>query len=312
MKNTLTSINSYAHDSTKEFVEFSEECYYKEIEALADTISENDDIKIVSIAGPSGSGKTTTAHILCDLLLERNETPSVISLDDFYLPGDKLPILPNGKTDIESVNALDVSLIGKCFNEIIKTGESVLPIYDFKTKSRNLNGKMVDIKNHGIIICEGLHALNPLITDLIPHKNIFKIYISVNTPILDDNGETLLSSRQIRLIRRVLRDRIFRGSSVNVTLSLWDGVIEGERKYLYCFKGTADAQLKTLHLYEPLVYRNAFLELANDVTTNTPCYEYFMKTVKALKQFKSICSDLVPNESLIREFIGNGKYNSKT
>ncbi len=312
MKNTLTSINSYAEVSTKEFVDFSEACYYKEIEALADIISNNDDIKIVSIAGPSGSGKTTTAHILYDLLIERNETPTVVSLDDFYLPGELLPILPNGKTDIESVNSLDVSLIGKCFNEIIKTGESVLPTYDFKTRSRNLNGKKVDIKNHGIIICEGLHALNPLITDLIPRKNIYKIYISVNTPILDDNGETLLSSRQIRLIRRALRDRIFRGSSINTTLSLWDGVIEGERKYLYCFKETADAQLKTLHLYEPLVYKKSFLELENDVAEDAPCYEYFIKTVRALKQFNSISSDFVPNKSLIREFIGNGKYNTPT
>lgn len=312
MKNTLSSINKYALSSTKEFIEFSEQCYYKEIEALADIISKNDDIKIVSIAGPSGSGKTTTAHILYDLLIERNETPTVVSLDDFYLPGDMLPILPNGKKDIESVNSLDVSLIGKCFNEIITTGESVLPIYDFKTRSRNLLGKKVDIKNHGIIICEGLHALNPLITDLIPRKNIYKIYISVNTPILDDSGETLLSSRQIRLIRRTLRDRVFRGSSVNTTLSLWDGVIEGERKYLYCFKETADAQLKTLHLYEPLVYKEDFLALANEVSPDSPCYDYFIKTVNALKYFNSISSDFVPDKSLIREFIGNGKYNAVT
>ncbi len=310
MENTLSYINKNSIENLAEFVEFSERKYKKEIENLADIISNNDNIKIVSIAGPSGSGKTTTAHILYDMLIERGETPTVISLDDFYLPEELLPVLENGKKDIESVNALDVELIGKCFNEIIKTGESILPVFDFKTKQRNLNGKKVDIKNHGIVICEGLHALNPLITDLIPRKNIYKIYISVNTPILDDNCEILLSSRQIRLIRRVLRDRIFRGADVVKTLELWDGVIEGERKYLYCFKETADAQVKTLHLYEPLVYKEAFIQLSKEVDETAPCYEYFKKTVRALEQFNAIDSKFIPSQSLIREFIGSGKYNS--
>lgn len=308
MKNTLQVINDFALNSPRELIARAERHYDRELSEIAKRISEDDDIKIVALAGPSASGKTTTAHILREKLRELDEETEIISLDDFYLPIDSLPLLEDGTRDIESVNALDIPLINKCFNEIIRTGKTVLPKFKFSTKERIINAREIDLSGRGIAIVEGLHALNPLITDLVPSKNIFKAYISVNRGIVNEDGSRLLSSRQIRLARRVLRDRTFRGTPVNETLSLWQGVVEGEEKYLYCFKDTADVQIKTLHIYEPCLYRNEILSLKDEISEDAPLKDYFLKTAAALERFVPIDISLVPPDSLITEFVGNGKY----
>lgn len=307
MINTLNEINKMAIECPEEFIKACNEKYSNHISDIAKRISDDDCIKIVAIAGPSGSGKTTTAHILQDKLELLGETVAVVSLDDFYLPADRLPVLPDGSADIESVNSLDIELIKECFDDIIKCGKTELPHYDFKTKSRVKNAKPLDIGSRGIVIVEGLHAMNPLISDQVLRKNIFKIYISVNRSVDDNNGVQMLSSRQIRLIRRVLRDDQFRGATATETLHLWNNVIDGERKYLYCFKDTADIQLVTFHPYELGVYRERFGKMRNTVNKNAPCYDYFIKTANALERFAAIDSALVPDNSLIREFIGGLK-----
>lgn len=304
MKNTLSAINSAIEASKSDFVSLCEKEYIENIYHLAHTIAENDDIKIVAIAGPSGSGKTTSAHILEGHLEELNETVVTVSLDDFYLSYDRLPVLENGKKDIESVNSLDKELIKKCLNEIIKTGKTKLPKFDFKTRTSKEKVNEVNIGKRGIVLVEGLHALNPVISELVPRKNIYKIYVSVNKGISDDENDQLLSSRQIRLMRRTLRDEIFRGADVNTTLTLWEDVVAGERKYLYCFKDSADFNLKTLHLYEPSLYKKRFSALLEKVDKNHKGYEYFLKTVKGLEKFTEIESNYIPETSLIREFIG--------
>ncbi len=309
MKSTLQTINEYALNDPAGLVEKAENHYDREITETAQRIADDDLLKIVAIAGPSASGKTTTAHILSEKLQNLGEQTEVVSLDDFYLPTDQLPLTEEGKYDIESVNALDKELMKKCFCEIINTGRTELPKYNFAEKRRILSARSIDISGKGIVIVEGLHALNPVITDLVPRKNIFKAYISVNRSVLDDNGDVLLTSRQIRLMRRVLRDRIFRGSSVNETLALWKGVVEGEKKYLYCFKDTADVLIKTLHIYEPCLYRNAFCALCDETQNITDCRDYFLKTAEAVRKFVPLDESLVPHGSLIREFIGEGKYN---
>ncbi len=307
MINTLNEINKMAETNPSEFIKACNKEYLDNIISIAKHIEADDDIKIVAIAGPSGSGKTTTAHILQDKLEELNEKTAVVSLDDFYLPSDKLPTLPDGSADIESVNALDIELIKKCFDEIIKYGKTSLPKYDFKSSTHTLNARQLDIGNRGIVIVEGLHAMNPLISDLVERKNIFKIYISVNCSVEDEHGVQMLSSRQIRLVRRILRDDRYRGATATETLHLWNNVIDGERKYLYCFKDTADVRLVTFHPYELGVYRERFGKMRNSVNKNAPCYDYFIKTSNALERFTSINNSIVPDNSLIREFIGDLK-----
>ncbi len=309
MKSTLQTINEYALNDPAGLVEKAENHYDREITETAQRIADDDSLKIDAIAGPSATGKTTTAHILSEKLQKLGEQTEVVSLDDFYLPTEQLPLTEDGKYDIESVKALDRELMKKCFGEIISTGRTELPKYNFAEKRRILSARSIDISGRGIVIVEGLHALNPVITDLVPRKNIFKAYISVNRSVLDDNGEVLLTSRQIRLMRRVLRDRIFRGSSVNETLALWKGVVDGEKKYLYCFKDTADVLIKTLHIYEPCLYRNDFCALCDETQNITDCRDYFLKTAEAVRKFVPLDEALIPHNSLIREFIGEGKYN---
>lgn len=305
MINTLSLINKAVKEDTAGFIKSCEEEYKSRIAGIARQIADNDDIKIVAIAGPSGSGKTTTAHILMKRLEELGEKTDVVSLDDFYLPIGKMPILPDGNRDFESVNALDLPCIERSFKSIIRNGVAMLPKFDFVTKTHIENARKVDVGSRGIVIAEGLHALNPAVTGLVPENNILKIYISVNVPIENESGEQILSSRQIRLARRVLRDERFRAAPVTETLFLWSKVIEGESKYLYCFKNTADIKLTTLHPFEPCVYREPFCRMRSSVNSGTPCYEYFIKTANALEQFAAVSSESVPEDSLIREFIGN-------
>ena len=305
MINTLSLINEEIKNNAAAFISKCEEEYKAQIADIARQIADNDDIKIVAIAGPSGSGKTTTAHLLMRKLEEFGEKTDVVSLDDFYLPLGKLPILPDGNRDIESVQALDIPCIEKVFGSIIKSGSAVLPKFDFLTKSRIENARKVDIGSRGIVIAEGLHALNPTITGLVPEKNILKIYISVNIPIENENGEQILSSRQLRLARRVLRDERFRAAPVKETLFLWNKVVEGEQKYLYCFKNMADIKLTTFHSFEPCVYKEPFCRMRGSVDAGTPCYDYFIRTANVLEQFCSISDESIPEDSLIREFIGN-------
>lgn len=305
MINTLSAINEQIRENAVLFIKECEEEYTGQIRNLAKRIADNDDIKIVSIAGPSAAGKTTTAHILMNELSKLNEKTAVVSLDDFYLPLEKLPLNSDGSRDIESVNAMDIVRIKQAFRDIIENGAALLPRFDFLTKSRIENAKEINIGSRGIVIVEGLHALNPLITGTVPKNNILKIYISVNKEIVDDEGRRILSSRRIRLIRRLLRDKKFRGAEAEETLSLWDNVVKGEEKYLYCFKDTADVKLTTLHPYELCVYKDEFCNMKNNVDESTPSYDYFIRAVNALRHFESISGDLIPENSLIREFIGD-------
>lgn len=305
MINTLSLINDAINKDATGFIKKCEEEYKEEINSIAQRIADNDDIKIVAIAGPSASGKTTTAHLLMKQLGMAGEKTDVVSLDDFYLPLGKMPLLSDGNRDMESVHALDIPCIERTFKSIISTGRAVLPRFDFPTKTHIDNAREIDIGGRGIVIAEGLHALNPEITGLVKRENIVKIYISVNMPIENESGSRILSSRELRLARRILRDERFRGASAKETLYLWNKVVEGESKYLYCFKNTADIKLTTLHSFEPCVYKEPFCKMRNSVESGTPCYDYFIRTANALEQFVSIPGKLIPDDSLIREFIGN-------
>lgn len=302
MNKTLEYIINAAKDPEKFIAECTAE-YLNRIKLVAKNIADNDSIKIVAIAGPSASGKTTTAHILMNELEALGEKTAVLSLDDFYKEAGSLPRLSDGSRDLESVNSLDTVLLKKHFGEIIKTGKTLLPQYDFKTNTRTSIKKAIDVGNRGIVIAEGLHALNPIISDLVPRENIYKIYISVNCSVEDENGIQILTSRQIRLIRRILRDERFRGSDVRETLALWNNVLVGENKYLFPYKDTSDFKITTMQPFEICVYKEPFCSLRSAVDRNTPWYEFFLNTINALEEFPSIDVKFVPENSLIKEFI---------
>ena len=304
MINTLFEINENVNGNLQDFILREEQKYHSEIKETAEKIAQNPQIKIVLLAGPSGSGKTTTAHLLCDYLKGFGRLSQVVSLDDFYLSAKDAPLLPDGRKDTESVNALDVPLLKKCMKELISNGKTVMPIFDFTKSARSRQSREVDITDGSIVVVEGLHALNPQISENVNSDNILKIYISVSEGIYDEKGEKILSSRQIRLMRRALRDEVFRNSDIKRTLCFWTGVVEAEEKYLYAYKPLADVTLATLHAYEVGVYRNRFLEMAEQVDKTCENYDYFMKTVKGAEGFVPVSKSAVPDNSLINEFIG--------
>ncbi len=307
MKNTVFEINKAVCEDLEGFIAQSETNYKKEVESIAEHIACNRHLRLIMLAGPSGSGKTTTAHILKECLKKLGTSSQVISLDNFYLSEYDLPLLEGGEKDTESVHSLDIDSMKRCFDNIIKTGKSSMPKFDFEVKKSIKDALYIDATD-SVIIVEGLHALNPLITESLPKDSFYKIYVSVNDSIYDDDGDELLSSRKIRLMRRVLRDERFRNTDIKTTLKMWIKVIEGEEKYLYPFKSVADKLLVTLHPYEVCVYRKHFIDAVAKIDTETFNYAYATYTMNAVKKFADIDFSCVPRDSLIREFIGDGQF----
>ena len=303
MKLTVNDINREVAKNAKEYISQCEERYHSEIRSLAEDVKNNAQKKIIMIAGPSGSGKTTTAHILHRCLESMGVHPSVVSLDDFYLNRDSAPLDIEGKPDLETVHSLDIPEINRCFSEIIETGKSYMPLFDFGPGRRKSERHLVNISHDGVLIVEGLHALNPLLTEMLPKENIFKVYISVSKTIYDEKGEAVLSSRQMRLMRRMSRDDIYRGASPQRTFDMWESVVRGERKYLYGFKPTADRIITTLHDYEPCVFKKRVLYLLSQISPDSEDYMYVVKTAEGLSNFCELDEDLVPADSLLREFL---------
>lgn len=308
--NILSEINTMAKNEPEKLIEISEKRYDSELNDVVDRIIKNNDYKIILLAGPSGSGKTTTAHIVKDKLIKSGKKAQVISLDNFFLPMDKMPLQENGEKDFESVYSLNIPEIHRCFDELIVSGKTVIPVFSFQTLS-NSERLSIDISDGGILIVEGLHALNPILTNELDNNKLFKIYISVNKTVVDENGNRLLSSRQLRLIRRMSRDFLYRNTSAVGTLKLWTSVVKGEEKYLYCFKDIADIQLFTFHSFEPCVFRNIVIELLKNLPHDAENYDYIMDAKKALEQFVALDAALVPETSLIREFIQGGVYETQ-
>ncbi|MBQ4104723.1 MAG: hypothetical protein IJC90_09720 [Clostridia bacterium] len=304
MTNILQRINSSLKTNAKGFVETCENAYRQQIDRLVEAILSDEDNRILMIAGPSSSGKTTTAHILKETLEKKGKKTQVISLDNFFKSLCDRDILPDGSLDFESVNALNIDEITRSFNELITKGESLLPEFDFLNAKSIPNKIKLDISNGGLLIVEGIHALNPEITKHLPPQNLFKIYVSVTRPIVDENGKTILTGRKLRLIRRTIRDFKFRNKTINETLGLWSGVVEAENKHIRSFKKYADFCVTTLHSFEPALYKKRFLEMIKTVTDDTPNSDYARMAAKGLEKFTEIDENLIPETSLIKEFIG--------
>ena len=286
-----------------EFIAATEQGYHNKIFDAVDNIIRDKNKKIVLVAGPSASGKTTTSMFLCNEFKKRGVEATVVSLDNFYGLEEDMPRLPNGRADYETVYALDLKEVERAFKEIIEKGKTDIPVFDFLNHTRSHERQIIDISNGGILIVEGLHAINPVIYENLPSESLFKIYISVNQSIYNNDGSVLLNSRQLRLIRRLCRDSVYRSSDAKNTLRLWTMVVEGEQKYLYHLKPTADLRFITLHDYEPCLFKNIALRLLENLPADSENYEEAMYVKEALLNFNSIETASIPKTSLMQEFI---------
>ncbi len=301
---TLSSINNIANKDYDNFVEECEKTYSQALSNLTDKIMSDQNNKIVMVAGPSASGKTTSAKKIAKILNDRGVDAYTISLDDFYLDREKAPKFDNGKPNFETVYALDVELISKCLNDLITKNESEFPIFDFISGKRSENTHKIVLEDDDVVIVEGLHALNPVITDCLPQENLLKVYISIASRIYDDDNNVLLTKRNMRFLRRAVRDYQFRNSSIENTYRLWDGVQYGENEYLFPFKPLADVMVDSFHSYEPCLFRTVATALFQELPKDSEYYEDCQHILSILDKFVAIPETTIPQESLLREFIG--------
>ena len=273
------------------------------VEHIARQIADDPNHKIIMLAGPSGSGKTTTANVLRQALKQHKIDSAVVSLDDFYLGQRRAPMLKNGEPDYESVYALNIPLLKQCLQDLCQRNECLLPKFDFPN-SKPFDKKVPLKLNKGdLIIFEGIHALNPLILDHLPTEHITKIYVSVETTVFN-SSDVLISPREIRLARRLVRDSIFRGADALKTLTMWTGVIEGEDKYLLPYKNSVDYTISTFHEFEPSVLKPYLLPLLEGLPFDAPNYALAMDLKADYGLFPALNRELLGDDCLIHEFIG--------
>ena len=303
---SIQTLNQKMTDEARETVLTSEERYKNFILDVAREVAGNDDIRVILLAGPSGSGKTTSANLLSDDINRLGKRCFVVSLDDFYRNADD-PLYPKqetGERDYEAPEALDIPYLQKTIKDIAECNCFSLPKYDFKVGGRASTTKCEKM-SHGCVVIEGLHALNPIVYGDIAEKSMLKIFVSVSTNITSGDRR-LISGRKMRFIRRMVRDNLYRAASAERTLSMWENVLEGENKYLYPYKMSADVRFDTFHYFELAVMRDLALKLIDEELAEKNPYA---KTVKrALEASVSTPVDLVPEDSLIREFIPGGIY----
>lgn len=304
LNNTIEYINALARENPQELVLRSEQRYSNIIRDIADRVQNEAGREIIMLAGPSASGKTTTANKLAQAFSERGMKTHRISLDDFYLDRTEIPGYAEGNPDFETVFALDLPCLEQALNGLLR-GETVrVPVFDFVSGTRSHQYEEITLGESDAIVVEGLHALNPIITDKLPQDKLLKIYISVSSRIYNEKGKIMLNKRNMRFIRRLVRDYNFRGSSVENTYRLWDNVRAGEDKYLFPYRTNADLRINSVHLSEPCLFKNIVLKMLEDIDLQGAWKKDAKKLTDALERFEGIPETLVPQDSLLREFLG--------
>jgi len=288
-------------------IKVAEALQEKKIGRIADQISERGNVRVILIAGPSSSGKTTFSKRLSVQLMANGLKPKLISLDDYFVDREKTPKDESGDYDYESIYALNLPLFQKQLKQLLSGKEVELPRYDFPTGKSVKSGTKLRLEPRTVLIMEGIHALNPLMSEGIDEAAKFRIYVSALTTIkLDDHN--YIPTTDNRLIRRIVRDHKYRGSSAQSTIARWPSVRRGEDKWIFPFQENADVMFNSALVYELAVLRNRALPLLETVHENCPEHTLAFALAQFLKYFEPISDEELPPTSLIREFIGGSSF----
>ncbi len=291
-----------------ELIKVSEALHEKKIAQIADRIYKRKKLtKMIFIAGPSSSGKTTFSKRLAVQLKVVGIKPITISLDDYFVDREKTPKDENGEYDFETIEALDVELFNKDMLALLEGEEVELPKFSFETGKRNYNGDKLQIGRKNIIIVEGIHGLNPLLSKMIPEKAKFKIFVSAMTSISID-GHNIISSTDNRLIRRMVRDYRYRGYSAIDTLQRWESVLRGENEHIFPFQEEADIMFNSALPYELGVLKHHAEIILKEVLPIHPEYSKAERLLKFFSYFMNIPAKGIPPTSLLREFLGGSTF----
>ena len=290
-----------------DLINVSEALQDTQISPIADTIAGRKEIKVVLIAGPSSSGKTTFCKRLSVQLLASGVKPVQISLDDYFVNRVETPKDENGELDYESIYALNIPLINEQFNALFRGEEVELPKYNFQTGMSEKSGKKLHLGENNILLMEGIHALNPALTEQIADDKKFKIYASALTTILLDD-HNYIPTTDNRLLRRIVRDYKYRGCSAQDTIHRWPSVRAGENKWIFPYQEQADVMFNTALLFELAVIKPQAEEVLEQVPENCEEYAEAYRLRKFLKYFAPLPFRNLPPTSLLREFLGGSSF----
>lgn len=309
MSYSLTDINFRTVADPKGFIEECDAAYRGKISTAAEKIIENiHRSPIVLLSGPSGSGKTTTAMKIAEELNRRGIGTHYVGMDDYFktVRPETIPRTPEGEMDLESPLCLDMELLNQHFLQLSRGERIYVPKYEFARQMRVQEpSKSIKLKKDEVVVFEGIHALNDMITDV--HPEAFKLYISARSSV-EFEGRTVFKGTWFRLVRRMVRDYNFRGSDPLETMCMWGNVRRGEISYISPFKDKADYQFDSSFPYELAVMNETATKLFQSVPEGIERFEELRKVLPALQLFGVISKDLVAPDALIREFIGGGIY----
>ncbi len=309
---SIATINKQIQQGgASELIKISEALHERKVIQIADQIySRRDKVRIVLISGPSSSGKTTFAKRIAIQLKVAGLKPYTISLDNYFVDREKTPRDEHGEYDFESIHALDIDYFNNDLIELLKGNEVKLPKFSFEKGKRFFDDTRLKIEDNGIIIIEGIHALNPELTHLIESEKKYRIYISALTSLSID-GTNRIPTTDNRLIRRIIRDYRYRGYSALDTISRWESVRRGEDHNIFPFQEEADVMFNTSLLYEFGILKSFAEPILNKVPMNVPEYAEAKRLLKFLSYFVSIPYDEIPPTSILREFLGGSTFSYK-
>ena len=310
-ENNVSSLNgAIASGKARYLVNLSETLHDHRYAEIANQIAARPGVKLVLIAGPSSSGKTTSSKRLALHMRVNGLNPIVISLDDYFRNRVDTPLDENGEYDFECLEALDVPFLNQQLEQLFAGERVEIPKYDFASGSRKFIGQFLQLTDNDVLIMEGIHGLNPKLTAQIPDDDKFMLYVSVLTPISIDE-KTRMSSRDYRLLRRMVRDNQFRGMSAEDTILRWPSVRAGEEKYIHPFKRMADAEFNSGLFYEIPMLKCYAEPLLQVIPSASPAFDEAQRLlglIRSVIAMTPIDVRHIPPTSIIREFIGGSSF----
>jgi uridine kinase len=300
---------SYSNGKSEVLIKVSEALHEKKIGQIADNIrNRNTPVKIILISGPSSSGKTTFSKRLAVHLIVNGMKPLNLSLDNYFVNRDETPLDEYGNHDYEAVEALDINLFNQNLLALLDGKKVEIPKFSFETGTRFFSGETIQMKPENVLIIEGIHGLNPLLTSSIPAEVKFKIYVSALTSLnIDDHNR--VSTTDNRLIRRIVRDYRYRKYSARDTISRWPSVRQGEEKHIFPFQEEADTMFNSALLYELAVLKPYAEPILLEVQPNQPEYAEATRLLDFFSYFKPLKPREIPPTSILREFLGGSSFN---
>ena len=296
-----------ARGEARTFIRVNEALHERTIAQIADRIVARG-ARVVFIAGPSSSGKTTFANRLSVQLRVSGKRPVAVSLDDYYLNREDVPLGEDGTPDLECLESIDVPLFNEQLVELLAGREVELPRYSFQTKRREEQGVKMQMSSEDILLVEGIHGLNDALSCDIPSEFKFRVYVSALTQ-LNLDGHNRIRTTDVRLMRRMVRDNRTRATDALQTLQMWDKVRAGEEKYIFPFQEKADVMFNTSLLYEIAVLKKYAYPMLSAIGTDSPYYTRARRLCKFLHYFKDLEEESeIPPTSILREFIGGCSF----